>query len=84
MENLKIGTSATKTIYHPCLPYVCMSPCEAHVLRLGIFMEEDQETQKIPLNYAPEIGPEEKSHGWYLRNQDCLSSVSFVSVRESL
>ena len=35
-----------------------MSPCEAHVLRLGIFLDEDQETQKIPLNYALNYAPE--------------------------
>ena len=29
-----------------------MSFCEAHVLWLGILLEEDRETQKIPLNYA--------------------------------
>ena len=28
-------------------------PCEARVLRLNIFMEEDRITQKIPMNYAP-------------------------------
>ena len=48
-----------------------MSPCEAHVLWLGIFLDEDRETQKIPLNYAlnyaPEAGSHEKFKGKYLR-----------------
>ena len=29
-------------------------PCEARVLRLNIFLEEDGITQKIPMNYALE------------------------------
>ena len=44
-----------------------MSLCEAHVLRLGIFLEEDRETQKIPLNYAlnsaPVVASDGKFHG---------------------
>ena len=28
-------------------------PCEARVLRLNIFLEEDRVTEKIPTNYAP-------------------------------
>ena len=28
-------------------------PCEARVLWLNIFMEEDRITQKISMNYAP-------------------------------
>ena len=27
-------------------------PCEARVLRLNIFLEEDRVTEKIPMNYA--------------------------------
>ena len=44
-----------------------MSLCDAHVLWLSIFLEEDQETQKIPLNYAlnyaPGVASVEKFHG---------------------
>ena len=40
-----------------------MSPCEAHVLRVGIFLEEDRETQKIPLNYALNYAPRSASDG---------------------
>ena len=44
-----------------------MCPCEANVLWLGIFLEEDRETQKIPLNYAlnyaPEVASDGKFHG---------------------
>ena len=44
-----------------------MSLREAHVLRLGIFLEKDRETQKIPfnyaLNYAPEVTFDGKFHG---------------------
>ena len=44
-----------------------MSPCKANVLWRGIFLEEDRETQKIPLNYAPEAGSDGKFQGKYLR-----------------
>ena len=40
-----------------------MSPCEAHVLWVGIFLEEDRETQKIPLNYALNYPPGAASDG---------------------
>ena len=64
-----------------------MSPCEANVLWLGIFLEEDRETQKIPvnyaLNYAPKAGSDGKFHGKYLRYSVYLTPV-FVCVRESL
>ena len=44
-----------------------MSPCEAYVLRLRIFLEEDPETQKIllnyALNYAPGVVSDGKFHG---------------------
>ena len=40
-----------------------MSPGEAHVLRLIIFLEEGQETQKIPFNYALNFAPGVASDG---------------------
>ena len=44
-----------------------MSLCEAHVLWRGIFLEEDRETQKIPmnyaLNYATGVASDRKFHG---------------------
>ena len=65
-----------------------MSPCKANVLRLGILLEEDRETQKIPLNYAwnfaLEAGSDEKFHGKYLRYLVYLTSVFSICVRESL
>ena len=65
-----------------------MSFCEAHVLRLGIFLEEDRETQKIPLNYAlnyaPEAGSDGKFHAKYLRYSVYLTSIFSVCVRQSL
>ena len=65
-----------------------MSLCEAHVLRLGIFLEEDRETQKIPLNYAlnfaPEAGSDEKFHGKYLRYSVYLTSMFSVCIRKSM
>ena len=65
-----------------------MCPCEAHVLRLGIFFKEDRETQKIPmnyaLNYAPEAGSDGKFYGKYLRYSVYLKSVFSVCVCESL
>ena len=65
-----------------------MSPCEANVLRLGIFLEEDRETQKIPLNYAlnyaPEIGSDGKFHCKYLRYLVYLMSMFSICVYESL
>ena len=41
-KNSMISTSATQFIWHMCFPYVYVSPCEAHVLQLDIFLEEDQ------------------------------------------
>ena len=65
-----------------------MSPCKANVLRLGILLEEDQETQKIPLNYAlnyaPGVTTDGKFHGKYLRYSVYLMSVFSLCVRESL
>ena len=40
-----------------CFQYVYMSPCEANVLWVGIFLEEDRETQMIPINYALNYAP---------------------------
>ena len=44
-----------------------MSLCETHVLWLDIFLEEDRETQRIPLNYAlhyaPGVASDGKFHG---------------------
>ena len=65
-----------------------MSPCEAHVLRVGIFLQEDRETQKIPLNYALNYAPKTESdgkfHGTYLRHTVYLTSMFSVCVYESL
>ena len=65
-----------------------MSPCEADVLRVGIFLEEDRETQKIPLNYAlnyaPEAGSEGKFHGKYFRYTAYLTSVFSICVHAHL
>ena len=67
MENSMVCTSATQFIRRPCFPDVQASPFEAHVLRLGITLEEDRETQKIPLNYAlnyaPRVASDGKFHG---------------------
>ena len=64
-----------------------MSPCEAHVLRLGIFLKQDRETQKIPLhyvlNYALRAASDEKFHGNYLRYLVHLTPKFSVCVRES-
>ena len=65
-----------------------MSPSEAHVLRVGIFLEEDRETQKIPLNYAlnyaPEAGSDGKFHDKYLHYKVYLTSMFSLCVRKSL
>ena len=65
-----------------------MSPCEAHVLRVGIFLEEDRETQKIPLNYAlnyaPGVVSDGKFHGKYLRYSVYLTPMFSVYLLESL
>ena len=64
-ENSKVSTSITKFIWRLCFSYVYVCPCEAHVLRLSIFLVDDRETQKIPLNYtlnyAPGVAPKGKS-----------------------
>ena len=70
MENSMVITSATQFIWSLCFPFVYMSPCEAHVLWLSIFLEDDRETQKIPLNYAwnytSRVPADGKFHGKYL------------------
>ena len=88
MENSMVCTSVTQFIRRPSFPYAYLSFCEAHVLRLGIFLDEDRETQKIPLNYAlnfaPEVGSDGKFKGKYLRYSVYLTPMFFVCVRESL
>ena len=87
-ENSMVSTSTTQFIWRPCFPYVYVSPCEAHVLRLSIFMEEDRETQKIPLNYVMNYAPGAASDGEflckYLRYSIYLTPMFSVCVRESL
>ena len=65
-----------------------MSPYEAHILWHSIFLEDDRETQKIPLNYAfnyaPEAGSDGKFQGKYLRYSVYLMPKFFVCVHESL
>ena len=65
-----------------------MSPSEAQVLRVGIFLEKDRETQKIPLNYALNYAPravsDGKFHGKYLRYSVYLKPMFPVCVHESL
>ena len=65
-----------------------MSPCEAYVLRDGIFLEEDRETQKIPLsyalNYAVGVAFKGKFHGKYLPYSVYLRPVFSICVCESL
>ena len=52
------------------------------------FLEEDRETQKIPLNYAlnyaPRVASKGKFYGKYLRYLVYLMPVFSVCVRESL
>ena len=70
-QNSMVRTSTTQCILRLYFPYAYVSPCKAQVLQLGIFLEEDRGTQKIPmnyaLNYAPEAGCDGKFHGKYLR-----------------
>ena len=65
-----------------------MSHCEAHVLRLIIFMGGDLETQKIPLNYALNYAPGAASdgevHGKCLRYSVYMTPMFSICVRESL
>ena len=87
-ENYMVSTSATPFIWRLCFLYAYMSPCKANVLWLGIFLGEDRETQKIPLNYAlnyaPEGGSDGKFQGKYLHYPVYLTPVFSVCVRESL
>ena len=87
-QNSMLSTSATPFIWRLCFPYVYMSPCVAHVLRVGIFLEKDRETKNIPLNYAmnyaPGVASKGKFHGKYLRYSVYLTPVFFICVRESL
>ena len=87
-ENSIVSTSATQFIWRLCFPYVYVSPCKAHVLRLGIFFEEDRERQKISLNYALNYAPgaasDGKFHGKYLRYSVYLTHKFFVCIHESL
>ena len=87
-ENSKVSTSATQFIRRLCFPYVYVSPCEAHVLWLGIFLDEDRETQKIlsnyALNYAPGATSDGQFHGKYLRFSVYLKPMFSIYVRESL
>ena len=66
-----VSTSATQFILARCFSDVLTSPCEALVSRLGIFLEEGLEKQKIPLNYALKYAPvvtyDGKFHCKYLR-----------------
>ena len=50
MEYYMVSTSATQFIWRPSFPYAYVSLCEAHVLQLSVFLEEDRETQKISMN----------------------------------
>ena len=88
MENSMISTSATQFIRRLRFPYAYVSPCKANVLRLGIFLEEDRETQKIPLNYALNYAPgaasDGKFHGKYLRYSVYLTPKFSVCIQESL
>ena len=83
-ENSMVSTSATQFIWRLCFPYADVSPCEAHVLWLGIFFQEDQEIQKIPLNYAPGVASDAKFHVKYLRYSVYLMPMFPICVRESL
>ena len=87
-ENSMVSTSATKFIWCLCFPFVYVSPCEAQVLRLSIFLEEDREIQKIPLNYALNYAPratsDGKFHGKYLRYLVYLTLKFSICVREFL
>ena len=70
----------------PIFPYVYVSPCEAHVLRLGIFLEDDRETQKIPLsyalNYAPGATSDGKFHSKFLRYSVYPTTKFSICIRE--
>ena len=86
--NSMVCTSATQFIWRLHFPYAYVSPCKANILWLGIFLEEDSETQKIPLNYAlnyaPKAASDGKFHLLYLRYSVYLTPKFFVCVHESL
>ena len=88
MEYSMVNSSTNQFIRCPCFPYVYVISCEAHVLRLGFYLKEDRETQKIPLsyalNYAPGAAFEGKFHGTYLRYSVYLTPIFSVCVHESL
>ena len=88
MENSMVSTSTTQFIWRLCFPYVYVSPCEAHILWLGIFLEEDRETQTIhlnyALNYAPLVASDGKSHGKYLLYLVYLTPKYSEFIHESL
>ena len=87
-ENSMVSTSATQFIWRLCFPYVYVSPCEAHVLWLGMFLEEDRETQKISLscalNYAPGATSDGKFYGKYLRYSVYPTPKFSICLREFL
>ena len=83
-ENSMVSTTATQFIWRPSFPYAYLSFCEAHVLRLSIFLVEDRETQKILLNYAPGAASDRKFYGKYLRYSVYLMPKFSICVREFL
>ena len=88
MENSMVSTSVTQFIRRPSFPYAYVSFCEANVLWLGIFLDEDRETQKIPLNYALNYAPgatsDGKFHSKCLRYSVYMTPMFSICVRESL
>ena len=87
-ENSMVSTSASQFIWRPCFSYAYVTLCEVHVLQLSIFLEEDRETQKIPLNYAlnyaPGVASDGKFHGKYLSYSVYLTPRFSVCIQESL
>ena len=65
-----------------------MSPCEAHVLWLRIFLEQGREKLKIPVNYAFKYAPvvtcDGKFHGKYIRYSVNPTSDVFRMCRRVL
>ena len=82
-KNSKVSTFATQFIWRLCFPYVYVSPYEAHVLRLSIFLDEDRETQNIPLNYALNyargVASKRKFNGKYLCVHEVLWSPCLMA-----
>ena len=87
-ENSMVSTSATPFIWRLCFPYVYVSYCKAHVLRLSIFLEEDREIQKIPLNYALNYAlgaaSDREFHGKYHHYSVYLTPKFSICVHEFL